>query len=69
MTGGIRVNGDWRALEDADLRALMGRLGYGPDRRGVAVAVNGEVVPRGEWGERGLREGDAIEVVEAVQGG
>ncbi len=37
--------------------------------RGVAVAVEGEVVPRGEWADRILAEGEAIEVVHAVQGG
>jgi sulfur carrier protein len=37
--------------------------------RGVAVAVEGEVVPRGEWHGRRLREGESVEVVRAVQGG
>ena len=37
--------------------------------RGVAVAVDGEVVPRGEWTERRLCEGESVEVVRAVQGG
>ena len=41
-----------------------------PDaERGVAVAVEGEVVPRGEWDGRVLADGEAIEVVHAVQGG
>ncbi|MEO3974877.1 sulfur carrier protein ThiS [Streptomyces sp. CAU 1734] len=35
---------------------------------GVAVAVDGEVVPRGRW-DRALREGAAVEVLTAVQGG
>lgn len=41
------------------------------DRRpeGVAVAVNDAVVPRGEWAGWPLREGDAVEIVTAVQGG
>ena len=37
--------------------------------RGVAVAVAGEVVPRREWVERILSEGESVEVVHAVQGG
>ncbi|MBD3162922.1 MAG: sulfur carrier protein ThiS [Candidatus Latescibacteria bacterium] len=69
MKGGIRVNGDRRPLEDADLGALMSRLGYGSDKKGVAAALNGEVVPREEWFDRALVEGDSIEIVEAVQGG
>jgi sulfur carrier protein len=37
-------------------------------RRGIAVAVNGEVVPRSEW-DRPLVDGDAVEVLTATQGG
>ena len=44
-------------------------VGVAQDGRGVAVAVEGEVVPRAEWARRGLREGDVVEVVHAVQGG
>lgn len=36
---------------------------------GVAVAVNGAVVPRSAWATTALRDGDAVEVVTAVQGG
>jgi sulfur carrier protein len=41
----------------------------GAPGRGVAVAVDGEVVPRGEWTSTELREGQRIEVLQAVQGG
>jgi sulfur carrier protein len=37
-------------------------------RRGIAVALNGEVVPRAEW-DRPLADGDAVEVLTATQGG
>lgn len=37
-------------------------------RGAVAVAVNGEVVPRSEW-ESALNEGDRIELLTAAQGG
>ncbi len=36
---------------------------------GVAVAVNGEVVPRGAWPGVQLGAGDRVEVLTAVQGG
>jgi sulfur carrier protein len=36
---------------------------------GVAVAVNGSVVPRTQWLQRPIEPGDRIEVVTAVQGG
>jgi sulfur carrier protein len=37
--------------------------------RGVAVAVDGEVVPRGEWASTEVRDGQQVEVLRAVQGG
>lgn len=37
--------------------------------RGVAVAVNGEVVPRGSWPQTTLADGDKVEVLTAVAGG
>ena len=39
------------------------------DRRGIAVALNGSVIPRAAWGETALRPGDSIEIVRAMQGG
>ncbi|MET0419669.1 MAG: sulfur carrier protein ThiS [Actinoplanes sp.] len=38
-------------------------------RRGVAVAVNGAVVPRSTWADALLVEGDVVEVLTAAQGG
>ena len=38
-------------------------------RRGIAVAVEGEVVPRSEWDTTQLEEGQQVEVLTAVQGG
>lgn len=64
----VVLNGAPRSIPDeatiADVLALLDA----PDR-GVAVAVDAEVVPRGEWDEVTLREGVRIEVVQAVQGG
>ena len=37
--------------------------------RGVAVAVDAEVVPRGQWGEHELQEGARVEILRAIQGG
>ena len=42
---------------------------HGGDRRGVAVAVNEEVVPRAEWEQTRLREGDRVLLVLPVAGG
>ena len=43
--------------------------GAAGDQRGVAVAIDGEVVPRSEWDRTRLREGQKVEVLAAIQGG
>jgi sulfur carrier protein len=48
---------------------LIRRLGRDPDGRGVAVALEGEVVPRTRWARTELGEAATIEVVNAVGGG
>ncbi|GAA3681618.1 sulfur carrier protein ThiS [Nocardioides ginsengisoli] len=60
---GEPVRTEARAVADL----LHERLGGRPD--GVAVAVNGEVVPRSAWPDRLLADGDVVELVTAVQGG
>lgn len=52
----------------ADLRALMQERGLA-DEPGVAVAIDGQVVPRGRWSETRLAEGAQILVIRAAQGG
>ncbi len=65
----IRINGEPRRLDAADIGQLLNQLGYDNDARGIAVAVNGEVVPRADWSRRSLAPGDAVDIVGAVQGG
>lgn len=48
----------------ADLAAT-----HGADKRGSAVAVDGAVVPRGQWTSATLQDGQRVEIVRAVQGG
>ena len=70
MSVAIRVNGEPRELpDDSTVEAVVRDAGAGDSARGVAVAVDGEVVPRGEWGRTGLRDGQQVEVLKAVQGG
>lgn len=40
-----------------------------PSPRGVAVALNGEVVPKSRWGATRLSPGDRVEIVTAAAGG
>jgi sulfur carrier protein len=66
----ISLNGKPHELESGASAADAVRAsGADPDARGVAVAVEGEVLPRGEWHEHELSEGENVEVVHAVQGG
>ncbi len=66
---GIYLNDQPHALEGpATLKAVLGGLGFA-DRRGVAAAVNGEVVPRASWGSHRLAENDRVIVIRATQGG
>lgn len=64
----IRVNGRRRPLRSANLSALLAELECG-ERGGIAVAVNGAVIPRSEWSAQRLAAGDDVEIVGAVQGG
>jgi sulfur carrier protein len=64
----ITVNGEPRDLpRGVTLADLVGQLTESP--RGVAAAVNGEVVPRRAWPATPLSDRDTVEVVTAVQGG
>jgi sulfur carrier protein len=66
----IELNGAPAELPDgASVAQAVAATGAEAQRRGVAVAVEGEVVPRGEWDSTSLREGQAVEVVRAIQGG
>jgi thiazole synthase len=66
----IELNGSPRELpEGATLDLAVRESGAGEGARGVAVALDGEIVPRGEWERTPLREGQAVEVLAAIQGG
>lgn len=69
MTTAIQVNGKREPLSAATLSALLADKGVDLDGRGVAVALNGAVVPRAAWSLTALRAGDAVEIVGAKQGG
>jgi sulfur carrier protein len=70
VTVAVTVNGERRELPaGATVASVIASLDNAPEGRGVAVAVEGEVVPRAQWPTTELHEGAAIEVVVAVQGG
>jgi thiamine biosynthesis protein ThiS len=64
----VTVNGKQRELEGPmSVAALLESLDIKPAQ--VAVALNGEVVPRDDWRRATVAEGDAVEIVRAVGGG
>jgi len=64
----VTVNGKPRPLDGpASVAAFLETLDINP--RQVAVALNGEVVPRGDWSRATIRPGDKVEIVRAVGGG
>ena len=66
----IVLNGQQRELVPGEtVAAALRALGLQPDARGVAVAVDGEVVPRSDWETVALAEGARVEVLTAMQGG
>ena len=66
----VLLNGDEAVLEDdATVAAAVASLDLPASGRGVAVAVDAEVVPRGEWNETKLHEGARVEILRAIQGG
>jgi thiazole synthase len=64
----VFVNGEYRELADgSSVQSVVDELGV--SGRGTAVALDGQVVPRGEWADTELRDGQELEVLHAVQGG
>jgi sulfur carrier protein len=65
------LNGQTREFEQlaagANLQDLIVELGLKGDR--VAIEHNGNIVPRTEWAEARLAEGDRLEIVHFVGGG
>jgi sulfur carrier protein len=64
----VIVNGEARELTDGVTIADVVRA-LTEEERGVAVALNGEVVPRAAWPTTTLGGGERVEVLRAVQGG
>jgi sulfur carrier protein len=65
----IQVNGESETLEAATLEAMLAEKAVDTGQRGIAVALNGAVVPRAAWPATPLRAGDRVEIVRARQGG
>jgi sulfur carrier protein len=66
----IMLNGEQSRLQPGEtVAAALESLGVSPQARGVAVAVDGEVVPRARWDSLTLEDEVRVEVLTAMQGG
>ena len=65
----VQLNGDEQTVAATTLGELMAELMAGKPTSFVAVARNGAVVPRAQWADTPLSEGDELEVVRPVPGG
>lgn len=63
----LTINGEAQDSAATTLAGLVEALGMKPDR--VAVELNREIVPRGQWAETKLNDGDRLEIVHFVGGG
>ena len=69
MTQSIIVNGEEQSLIAESVWDLLRSKSIDPLRKGVAVAVNGAILPRDAWRETKLESGDEIEIVKPFAGG
>ena len=65
----VEINGEVRELAGEPRLVDAIRATGANEERGLAVALDGEVVPRSEWEGTELREGQSVEVLAAIQGG
>jgi sulfur carrier protein len=63
----LTVNGTPLSTQSQTVEELV--IEIDAPRKGVAVAVNGEIVPRSEWAVSEVHENDVIDVVTAAAGG
>lgn len=65
----VKINGAAQTLAVQTLVQLLDAKSVSAGRAGIAVAVNGAVVPRARWPDHKLADGDCIEIIQARQGG
>ena len=65
----IRINGEQKRIEGITVHDLLRAEDIDPTARFVAVAINGVVIPRGQWDSETVKEGDDIEIVRPAPGG
>jgi sulfur carrier protein len=69
MGSTIQVNGEPEPLTASTIAELLRGQEIELDSKGVAVALNGKVLPRRAWADTPLTDGDSVEIVKAFVGG
>ena len=65
----VRINGEEKALNSScSINDFLTGLGLG-DRKAIAVALNGTVVPRDQYDRTRIDNEDTLEIVRAIGGG
>ncbi|GBC88711.1 Sulfur carrier protein ThiS [bacterium HR13] len=66
----VYVNGEKKEISrNMSLHELLEYLGITYREVGLAISVNGEVIPKSEYKNRRVSEGDSIEIIHIVGGG
>jgi sulfur carrier protein len=66
----VTINGERRQVAaSATVASVIESMDVTPGARGVAVALDGEVVTRSRWSDTELADGARIEIVAAIGGG
>ncbi len=67
----LEINGKQIAVNSSNLKDIvMGYLKISEENfRGLAVAVNNEIIPKSEWNKVSIKDSDRIEIITATQGG
>ena len=63
----VKVNGEPKDIAGKTIAEYLATTNY--DVKRIAVARNGDIVPKAQYGETVLQDGDSIEIVSFVGGG
>ena len=65
----ITINGEQHTLEQELVLLSLLEQACGSNLEGIAVAINGALIPRSAWPNTTLESGDDVEIVQATSGG
>ena len=63
----VKINGEEMDAAGKTIREYLATTKYDPKR--IAIERNGDIVPKAQYGEMVLQDGDSLEVVSFVGGG